>query len=435
MTSYIIVIFCVICALFFWRVESDLINPISLFCILWALCVFLAALRLYDLHETSETVYLYILLGCISYVIGSMFGRIVRITKKETYYEKIDNGSAFYINYKLWYVFIAIICLYSLWRLGNILVYLQSGYSWWNIRLLSTTGEGGSGTIRGSFIFQAIYNWVVSPIVYILSPTMLIEFIAGKRNKLFIGTSLGAIVLYSICTVSRSIWGFSIIYLVVLLFIFRNRIKLTPKIKKILRKIPILIIILFGIIVYITFMRNADASILTNAYAYFAGGIPLFDIHLHEAISQSRTYGMLSLAGFLYPVFFIFHLIGFKYPNAFLLGDAVKANLENFITIGSNITMNAYATLFYDFYIDFGVIGIAVGSFIFGYLCMRAYKSMKNNMNMVSLVTYLILCQYILFSMARIYSSLTTRAISFIWIPILLSNRKLFRIGNLRCKK
>ena len=82
--------------------------------------------------------------------------------------------------------------------------------------------------------------------------------------------------------------------------------------------------------------------------------------------------------------------------------------------------------LFYYFYIDFGYFGIALGSFVFGFLCMKSYKSWKRNGNVRSLVAYLILIQFIVFSVARIYTGLSTRALSLVWLFLLF--RKV-RIG------
>ena len=64
--------------------------------------------------------------------------------------------------------------------------------------------------------------------------------------------------------------------------------------------------------------------------------------------------------------------------------------------------------------------------FVFGFLCMKSYKSWKRNGNVRSLVAYLILIQFIVFSVARIYTGLSTRALSLVWLFLLF--RKV-RIG------
>ena len=86
--------------------------------------------------------------------------------------------------------------------------------------------------------------------------------------------------------------------------------------------------------------------------------------------------------------------------------------------------MNAYATLFYDFYIDFGMPGIAIGSFFFGYICMRVFDLYRRACNSRNLVLCLILFQFVLFSVARIYTVYATRALSIIWLIPMFKKKK-----------
>ena len=104
-------------------------------------------------------------------------------------------------------------------------------------------------------------------------------------------------------------------------------------------------------------MRNVEADVFTNMYAYIAGCMPLLTLHLNDAISSLRTYGAMSLNGFLYPIFFVFNYLHiFSYPDAFVNAQNVKNSLEIFMPLSPDITMNAYVTLFYYFYIDFGYL-------------------------------------------------------------------------------
>ena len=134
--------------------------------------------------------------------------------------------------------------------------------------------------------------------------------------------------------------------------------------------------------------------------------------------------------GFLHPIFFVtnrLHIL--SYPKSFTNAKLVKDNLETFINLSPEISMNAYATLFYDFYIDFGWIGIAIGSYDFGFICMKAFNAYENRGDTRSLVLYLILFQFILFSVARIYTVYPTRALSFIWMIFMFRNiRKTNRV-------
>ena len=58
--------------------------------------------------------------------------------------------------------------------------------------------------------------------------------------------------------------------------------------------------------------------------------------------------------------------------------------------------------------------------FVFGFICMKAFNAYENRGDTRSLVLYLILFQFILFSVARIYTVYPTRALSFIWMILCL---------------
>ena len=185
--------------------------------------------------------------------------------------------------------------------------------------------------------------------------------------------------------------------------------------------------LLFVIIIFITQQRSEDSEvkIFLNMYAYLAGGITLMDIHLHSFLANIHTFGLFSTYGFIQPIFFFLKIFKIMdYPQALLNVSTIKDNLEVFIPISDNITMNAYSTLFFNFYSDFGVEGIILGSLIFGYISMRIYRNFKLYRDFKSLVIYLVLIQFMIFSMARIYTSLTTRALIFVWVIFFFKRSK-----------
>ena len=59
--------------------DRDFMNPGTIFSVYWGLIVFLAALQLYGLSETSQEAYFMIFLGILFYFFGSLFGCNVHI--------------------------------------------------------------------------------------------------------------------------------------------------------------------------------------------------------------------------------------------------------------------------------------------------------------------------------------------------------------------
>ncbi|RGS39060.1 O-antigen polymerase [Bacteroides cellulosilyticus] len=415
----IIVVFSVIGGVFFWRKKKNLWNPVSVFLFEWALVVYLSSLRLYNLIDISSKAYIFVLIGVISFFIGSLFGDNLRLGKKRI-------GRVYEINYTRMNIASIVIIVFSLFRILFIIKLLSGGFSWWEIRLMSTSGEGGIGTLKGGNVSVFLHDCIIAPLMYLIVPTLFAELLVGARNKKFILLSLIAMTCYSISTVSRAVWAFSVLYILFIVLLYRKKYSLPKKVKRMM-KYGIFIIIFLCVIIYrITLMRNVEADILTNMYAYITGCMPLLTLHLNEVTSSIRTYGAMSLYGFLYPVFFVLnylHLL--PYPDAFMDAQYVKNSLETFMPLSPDITMNAYVTLFYYFYIDFGYLGIIIGAFAFGYLCMKSYKYLKSTGDIRSLVLYLILIQFIVFSVARIYTGLSTRALSIVWLLFVFKS-----IGN-----
>lgn len=413
------IVFSIIIAVLFLKITKNIYNAATIFCGYWGILVFLNYLSLDGMHKPSELTYSYIFLGIFGFTIGC----ILALLRTKRINVKVRKGEP---NYFLLKIACVIIIAYCLYRISLIVVFLAQGYSWGEIRLMhGIAGDSGEGTLKGGTFSQILHDWCVAPLLYLLAPTLVIDLFIGKREKQFSIMAIVAMILYSVSTVSRAIWSFLILYAICVMIICKGKYQLPKKVKKWIRRIPIFIVILFLIIVFITQQRSADseANIILNMYAYLAGGISLMDIYLQSPISNMCTYGFFSMYGFVQPIFFVLNYLHIlDYPQAILDTIQIKDALEVYIPISDHITMNAYSTLFYNFYLDFRIVGIFIGSMIFGLICMKMYRNFKQRQDFKSLAIYLILVQFIIFSMARIYTSLTTRALTFIWILFMFRN-------------
>lgn len=418
--AYVSILFSLGLAFFFFKATNNIYNAGTVFLGYWSVLIFLNKLALDNLYKVSEMTYTYIFLGLVGFAIGAL-GAIAK--KRNDFGNKAGEP-----NYLLFKIACIIVIIYCLYRITIIITFITQGYSWGDIRMMNgIAGDSGSGTLKGGTYSQIIHEWFVAPIIYLLAPTLIVDIFLGKRDKKMFILSICAIILYSISTVSRAIWSFLILYSLCILIICRGKYQIPKKIKKWIKKIPIFVVLLFVIIIFITQQRSEDSEvkIFLNMYAYLAGGITLMDIHLHSFLANIHTFGLFSTYGFIQPIFFFLKIFKIMdYPQALLNVSTIKDNLEVFIPISDNITMNAYSTLFFNFYSDFGVEGIILGSLIFGYISMRIYRNFKLYRDFKSLVIYLVLIQFMIFSMARIYTSLTTRALIFVWVIFFFKRSK-----------
>lgn len=411
-------------AIYFLIKTRTIYNPGTIFLLFWAVIVFLSVLNLDKAKPVRPASYGLILFGLISFG----FGCFVCMSMRHGY--KTAEKFTFELpDYTLLNLVCIFIIMYSAYRLRIIAGFLARGMSWGSIRMMhGVAGASGAGTLKGGNWSQLIHDFIVGPCIYLIAPLVSIEFILGKRNKLFLILSLTAMTVYSLSTVSRAIWAFSILYLLVILVIFMRNRSLPRFIRKYMKLIPVVVGLLFMVILFITKSRSSTSqvNIFYNMLAYLTGGINLFDRHLHEPIAKIRTYGLFSLYGFLYPVFFVLNYAGIRlFPGIFNNITRIKQALEEFVTISRHIRMNAYCTLFFNFYNDLGIPGVFLGSFLFGYFCMLAYICFKKKKDVRSFVCYLILVQFMIFSMARIYTIYTTRALSLVWLFVLLPKERL----------
>ena len=401
--EYLCIIVSVSLAVLFFVSTRKIYNAGTIFLGYWAIITLLTSLNFDNATPVRQSTYGFILLGLVSFAAGCL---LCLSTKHKA---QINSDFKFQISsYRLLNIACIIIIIYSMYRFTIIASYLSQGISWGNIRLMhGVAGETGEGTLKGGTWSQIIHDDFVAPWVYLIAPTFVVDLILGNRNKKFILLSLTAMIFYSISSVSRAIWGFLILYLIIILVMFLRRKNISPKVKKWLKRIPIFAVILFGVIIAITKSRSetSQVNLVYNMIAYLTGGIQLFDIHMQEPIADIRTYGFFSMYGFIYPVFFLLNYVGIlKYTPVFTDIANIKQQLEVFVTLSDHVRMNAYCTLFFNFYSDFGVFGIFLGSFIFGYFCMLAYIYFIRKKDVRTFVCYLILIQFMIFSMARIYT-------------------------------
>lgn len=407
----------------FYKKYNSFVNSGTIFLFYWTFIIFMDSLKLYNLKNTSTKAYFLIFLGLIGFILGTLLSTNYKF--KITSNNYVKKTYTYVLNYRILLLLEIIIISFCIYRIGKIALFLSKGHSWWEVRLMATSGEGGYGSFKGTDLEQFIYEIIIAPVAYLIAPILVAEILIGKKKKNMIIINIMTIVLFSISTVSRSILSFLIIYLVfgTMLVNKNNKKKISRRTKF---KFVFLIILMVVIIYKVTMLRNSESDLFKNIYAYIAGALPLLSLQLHNSNTSSiRTHGMMSLFGFLYPFLLFLNYTGiFKYGETYNNVKYIKDSTEIFKSIGDGINMNAYTTLFYNFYIDFGLVGVIVGSLLFGMVTINSYKRFIKNRDPKRLVIYLILIQFILFSVARIYTIYPTRALSLVWVHLLYNREK-----------
>ena len=100
-------------AFFSYRFDKKLYNPITLFCSIWAVVIFMASLHLYNMKQVSDTAYLLIFLGMMCFSAGAIMANIIknRVVFRSSSH-KMKKMNTYEINYSVVYVVGAIVLIY-----------------------------------------------------------------------------------------------------------------------------------------------------------------------------------------------------------------------------------------------------------------------------------------------------------------------------------
>lgn len=417
---YFIMIILIIVIISTIIIEKKITNPIVIFSSIWLLSIFLTSLKLYNMIDYSEKSLMIISEGIISFILGSASCAIflknksrnnLKLGKKE----EILDSKILVALITIGLIFVSILSI-------KVLSLLKSGVEYNQIRSLYYS-YGKDSLISNEKIFT-IFDWTTSLIITVTIPVVIIGLINKKLNKLIIVEELLFVMLYIFCTAGRSpIFAIVIELLIVLLL---NKEKITKKTKQITK-----IVLLFSAIIMVcmTLLRNSnhDEKSVNSVYSYLSIPMPYFSKLVNYIDNNNiQTYGAATAYGpYLIVQKSIKVLTGYKLENADYLAEVITKPQTYWVKIFSESKdyYNAYATMFYNFYMDFRDIGVIVISFIYGMIIEQYYLSVKKKNGMKENAIYLILISGLIKSFAVWQFASPTILIAFIVINIIFRKR------------
>lgn len=413
---YIGIIICFIMIFIGIIMESKKINPITMFYTLWLIILTLSSLKLFNLRETSNKIYYIITIGLITYAIGfyliSIFSRKYTLTFKVTKYIRNKNIKIDYIlRYKVMYMLGIIIILFYTFDLLKILPYILSGSNLGDIRKLAQDSNSVLYSNK-SAIENAIRILIVTPGAMVFQPIVAIEFFNGRRDKKLLILDFIIIMLRVITDGSRSL----IVYLLlnsVVVYTLVGQKKLEQKTKLIKgkigkkRKISIILMLIVGIIfLYKATLSRSGENAVRFLYYYFSMEPYMFNIWA-DIIDSSKIigYGVASTNGFWFLIFYIIiNILRLPtYPNHWnTINNLILSTDSQWQVIAGRATgANAYVSLFWFFYLDGRVFGVAIGMFIYGMVVSLIFNKALKKKNSKIICLYSIIMQGLCFSFVR----------------------------------
>lgn len=333
--------------------------PHIAFSIIWTLLLLTFLINQHLFFPISIKASLLIFTGCASFIFGSfvMTRRIKSNSRSQSISQEIRSG--YYTVFAL--LTIAALISTAIENIG----YLAMGMDF-NEILIKKAGE--EETSRGFFL-TVISMFIAVPFVYVSVPVLGLELCRKKKRWWIIVLAVLIEVLYVLQSARRSM----LIYIMPALFyiIISNRQFLLSNKEK--RKMIYFFIILSAVIIvgisWLSFQR--ETSFQETGKEYVAGCFPSFS----ERIEKCDTWylGAGTLHGLLVPIMIGRNFFVHSYPEWWLKLDYLVEAPDS-IQIGPNAYVNAFNTMFYIPYLDFGFLGILLISLIVGVIYGRAYR-------------------------------------------------------------
>jgi oligosaccharide repeat unit polymerase len=268
------------------------------------------------------------------------------------------------------------------------------------------------------FFITVATMFVAGPFVYVVIPIVALEFTRPNRRWWIISLSIIILLLSVLQTGRRSMLLYFVVVFVYILFSNSDFFKSNGKKLKLFLFTGLFIGLLLSSVSWISSQR--DTSFKETGYVYFGGGIAGFSNRIERI--DNNFFGAATLHGTIVPVMIANKYLTKSYPSWWKELDALVEAADE-IKIGPNEYMNAFTTMFYVPYIDFGWIGLVVIPFILGIIYRNYYRRSKLNLNSTSRIVYSLLIIGLAGSMYTLYITQSPYILSFLYVPILFKNK------------
>lgn len=368
--SLIVAFITVFLGVFSYLRNKDLLNPSVLMNGFWFIIVFLNIINLYKYRQINSYIYLIIMIGVISFSIGSSLPVLNIKHHKRVLLSSMEVDP---IIQKIYFVipFISLIAL-DVVAAG----FLVSGYTISDIRYSL------NNTIFSNDLINIVFKFITYP--------MVVSYIIICVSKILVTQrfSISVIVRPLILTIMDFlVWGDRLLIYIWLIsgLVIYFTVKKINNNSKVIRKTRKYV----GFIVIITFtfliLRGSTfKNLLYTIYTYLSGGVVYFSQNINR-INESAGSTILfsSYQGLIRPFMaildgFNIHIKQFDIATEFLLDNN---NISILLSNDSSDYYNYFTTAFAYFYYDFKILGVILHSLLWGVLCKSAYYKFRNRLN------------------------------------------------------
>lgn len=413
----------VFCFLLGWKRNRFILNPLSIFSAIWMVVV-LCAFTHGKLNRPQDDTVVILIVGTLAFSIGSI---LAQNTKRRVYIFKnlktTNDGTKYCLRYNIIYI-LSVICIFAyLYNLFALIKLVGSG-NLGLIKLYLQSNENG----RSSWL-NAFYYLLVDPLTVAIPICAISDFIFGEKDKKLLILAVVLTVVKTIANTTRSTLGILIVYFAVgsMMFIKINGydVGLRKFIKKRKKQILFACIVAVVAFVYMTIARGSD--VWDNLWTDFALPTSLFE-YWKKVVDDQKVhgYGLGSLNGFVYPVFyFLKNIFKIPIPEYVEAIHTIANDTESFVWASNTVTANAYVSIYWYFYMDFRYIGILAGMLLVGYFSERTYRDTLYYKGAKNFSIYCFFLHMVIFSIVRMPFTIVSSALGFLFVAFILYKKKI----------
>ena len=403
--------------------EKTWVNPLTLFSAVFVVVVSLGTMGLYDMRNVSAMPYILIFLGILSFAAGYL---LYYIKPFRLIFEHRVKGQIVY---------------YSQENLFNIILIIAVIF--WGILAVITIGELMAGipykTIRDNFagiseenaifknsLLNFIVKWILVPMVNVVMVKIIYSVFGEHYTKVYYIAAIFILATYVFATGSRIILLYVVVQILFLFFLKGKGQKKFLLSKKVRRGIRILVLVAVIGVVIVTIFRPAKitgdtASAIGSMYIYGAVAIPLLDYWTgYVDTLKIRTGGVAFFFGILQ------WIARFKFPMPsiyYSYAELISYCSDTYIAVFGPNVYNAFNTVFFYFYLDFGYFGVIVGSLVFGLMSSALYRRVRREQNEYITLVFLLFLIALVGSFARWQFTTAPYIMMYIMLRVLYKRR------------
>ncbi|MFS7431280.1 O-antigen polymerase [Carnobacterium maltaromaticum] len=347
--------------------KEKLYSPIFVFNSWWFLITFFSMFGFFGLFVPGTKVYNIILIGMFGYNLTYLFlelinsKRIIKKTKSERKFIK----NRFMLLQTIAFIYLFFSSLKTFIMIRNGYDYSQIRYDYFQL----------NGYETSNLVSVYFRTYILQAIVFLGIIISGFELFKKNRNKLIIYVSIINVLMLIFINSGRTI-----IFQLVLVILFSYLLR--PKNNKITKKIKFMTFSMASffmfLTVFITNLRNYkdESAILATTrtiVTYFLGSLTFLEYNINEFLKtgESYLYGRGFLGGIIDPFINVVNILGFE--NIRSSGEIINEITGKFSYVGTTTYYNAFSTMFFVFFVDFGYIGVFICTSFFAFLSYFIY--------------------------------------------------------------